>query len=88
MRIIRVKYRQIMMVVNWRYAKQEIVNVVSFYLLIGKNLRSILSALSDDERLRIRIEKNNVYKALKKFFNSILTILNKGDTIKCYFLKN
>ncbi|MFC1732816.1 class I SAM-dependent methyltransferase [candidate division KSB1 bacterium] len=47
-----------------------------------------ISACSDDERLRIRFEKYKFLKILKLLFNSFLTLANKGDTLKAYFIKN
>jgi len=53
----------------------------------GKSDQEIVSATSDDEKLRILIEKKPLIKLAKKLVNSLLNFFGVGITIKGYFVK-
>ncbi len=53
-----------------------------------KNKEKYISEKSDDEVIRVKIESNYFFITIKKIINFCLSILGKGDTIKCYFVKS
>ncbi len=54
----------------------------------GQSNQEYVSETSDDEMLRYRIEKNPLLKTAKTGANSILNLLNVGESIKGYFVKS
>lgn len=54
----------------------------------GQSNQEYVSETSDDEMLRFRIEKNQLLKGAKNVANSVLNILNVGESIKAYFVKS
>lgn len=54
----------------------------------GQSNQEYVSETSDDEMLRYRIEKNKLLMAGKNAANSVLSMLNVGESIKGYFVKS
>jgi predicted transcriptional regulator len=52
-----------------------------------KSNQQYISATSDDEKIRQKIEEKRVLQWAKKLVNWILTVTGKGDTLKGYFVK-
>lgn len=53
----------------------------------GKSTQKIISAKSDDEKIRTRIDNKQHLKFAKKITNNFLTILGLGDSLKGWFIK-
>lgn len=53
----------------------------------GKSNQKIISARSDDEKIRTRMDNKWYLKVIKKVINSTLTILGLGDSLKGWFVK-
>lgn len=54
----------------------------------GKSNQKIISAKSDDEKIRTRIDNKIHLKFAKNTINNFLTILGLGDSLKGWFIKN
>lgn len=53
----------------------------------GKSNQEIISAKSDDEKIRNRMDNKRHLKFMKKVINSTLTVLGLGDSLKGWFMK-
>jgi 2-polyprenyl-3-methyl-5-hydroxy-6-metoxy-1,4-benzoquinol methylase len=53
----------------------------------GKSDQAFISATSDDEVLRNKIEGNKLLQFAKNTLNGALSVLGVGDTVKGYFIK-
>ena len=63
-------------------------SINTFKNSIGSNYEEKISPLSNDEKLRIKMEKNKIYSILKTTINFILSFMKLGDSIKVYAIKN
>ena len=53
----------------------------------GKSNQEFISATSDDEQLRNKIEGNKLMQVVKTVLNGTLSLFGVGDTVKGYFVK-
>lgn len=54
----------------------------------GKSSQKIISAKSDDEKIRTQMDNKWYLKFIKKVINTTLTFLGLGDSLKGWFVKN
>jgi 2-polyprenyl-3-methyl-5-hydroxy-6-metoxy-1,4-benzoquinol methylase len=63
------------------------ISITRFKTSMGTSQQSLISEASDDEKLRVQIENNNLLQMGKKVANSTFTFLGIGSTLKGYFEK-
>jgi 2-polyprenyl-3-methyl-5-hydroxy-6-metoxy-1,4-benzoquinol methylase len=71
---------------TWRF-KSTGLSITRIKTSQNKSNQQYISATSDDEKIRQKIEEKRVLQLAKKLVNWILTISGKGDTLKGYFVK-
>lgn len=54
----------------------------------GKSTQKIISAKSDDEKIRIQMDTKWYLRYSKNIINKTLTLLGKGDSLKGWFIKD
>lgn len=63
------------------------ISITRFKTSKGKSNQRFISATSDDEKIRTKIENKRQFQLAKKIINSILTVLGRGDSLKGWFIK-
>jgi 2-polyprenyl-3-methyl-5-hydroxy-6-metoxy-1,4-benzoquinol methylase len=63
------------------------ISLTRFKTSKGKSDQKIISAKSDDEKIRNNMENKKVLQLTKSIINSMLTISGKGDSLKGWFIK-
>jgi len=63
------------------------ISITRFNTSKGKSKEKFISATSDDEKIRKKLEIRWQLKLVKRGINAILTALGKGDSLKGWFLK-
>jgi 2-polyprenyl-3-methyl-5-hydroxy-6-metoxy-1,4-benzoquinol methylase len=71
---------------TWRF-KSTGLSITRIKTSQKKSNQQYISATSDDEKIRQKIEEKRVLQWAKKLVNWILTVTGKGDTLKGYFVK-
>jgi 2-polyprenyl-3-methyl-5-hydroxy-6-metoxy-1,4-benzoquinol methylase len=64
------------------------ISLTRYKKTVKKDNQALISANSDDELLRQKVETKWHFALAKKAINTVLTILGKGDTIKGLFIKS
>lgn len=63
------------------------ISITRYKITKNNSNQELISATSDDEKLRVAMENNKLLQLIKNILNNFLTITGKGDSLKGLFIK-